>query len=84
MNNKHSKTIEAINSTPTLANIRFSDIESLLIALGADCAEGNGSRVRFLLNGMEWYAHKPHPGKEAKRYQVEGVREFLHKLGITQ
>jgi hypothetical protein len=27
--------------------------------------------------------HRPHPGKEAKRYQIERARIFLQTLGIT-
>jgi hypothetical protein len=26
--------------------------------------------------------HKPHPGKEAKPYQVEAARKFLLALGV--
>jgi len=28
------------------------------------------------------YLHRPHPGKEAKRYQVEQVREWLAELEV--
>lgn len=35
---------------------------------------------KFSLNGQEWHAHRPHLGKEAKKYQIEGVREFLERL----
>jgi hypothetical protein len=31
---------------------------------------------------MEWHAHRPHPGKDAKKYQVEQLREMLSKLEI--
>jgi len=34
MKSKHKKTLTAIFATPTRANIKFSDIESLVIALG--------------------------------------------------
>jgi len=27
--------------------------------------------------------HRPHPGKEALRYQVRAVRDFLKLLGVT-
>ncbi len=82
MNSKHRKTLAAIFVNPTKATIRFIDIEGLLIALGATVSEGKGSRVMFLLQEEEWHAHRPHPGKEAKKYQVEGVREFLQRLEI--
>jgi hypothetical protein len=80
---KHRKTLAAIFAKPTLSGIAFSEIETLLIALGATMAERKGSRVKFALRGVEWHAHRPHPGKEAKRYQVESAREFLERLEIT-
>lgn len=53
MSNKHRKTLDAIFTEPTLSNIAWSDIESLLLAVGAQKFEGNGSRVRFLLNDVK-------------------------------
>lgn len=82
MKAKHAKILNAIFARPTQASIAFADIESLLVALGADLSEREGSRVKFALHGEEWHAHRPHPGKESKRYQVEGVREFLERLEI--
>ncbi len=78
MNRKHQKTIEAINAKPTRANIRFKSIENLLLALGAEKIEGRGSRIAFVMpNGLKWEAHRPHPQNEARKYQVDSVREFL-------
>ncbi len=82
MKAKHAKALQAIFSMPTRASIGFGDIETLLVALGAEKTEREGSRVKFTLHGVEWHAHRPHPGKEAKKYQVEQVREFLTKLEI--
>jgi len=82
MNSKHRKTLFAIFIKPTLSTIRFLDIELRLTALGAAIAEGNGSRVTFSHRDEEWHAHRPHPGKEAKRYQIEGVRDFLTRMEI--
>jgi len=46
--------------------------------------EGSGSRVAFVMPGGEkWEQHRPHPQKEARKYQVESVREFLKRLGYT-
>ena len=83
MKAKHRKTLDAIFEKPTRASIAFSDIETLLLALGAELTEREGSRVKFILNTVEWHVHRPHPGKEAKRYQVEQVRELLRQLEIT-
>lgn len=83
MNSKQQKTLKAIFTRPTSGTIVFADIESLLVSVGCIKTEGNGSRVRFDKGEVFFLCHRPHPGKEAKRYQVEDVREFLKKLGVT-
>ncbi|MBT3255396.1 MAG: type II toxin-antitoxin system HicA family toxin [Deltaproteobacteria bacterium] len=83
MTAKHRKTIAAIFAKPTKANIKFSDIESLIKTLGGEVREGDGSRVVLALLGTREYAHRPHPGKEAKKYMVERIREWLTGLGVT-
>jgi hypothetical protein len=82
MNAKQRRTLVAIFVHPTLATIRFSDIESLIEALGGSVVEREGSRVRIELRGEQWRCHRPHPGKEAKRYQVEEARELLERAGF--
>ena len=59
----------------------FSDIEALLVALGGQVHEREGSRVKISIKGEQWRCHRPHPGKEAKRYQVEEIRELLERIG---
>lgn len=83
MNAKHTKTLQAIFAKPTTSSLPFSDIEKLLLALGAVLVEREGSRVKFMLGDAEWHAHRPHPGKEAKKYQVEQVRELLNLLRMA-
>ena len=56
--------------------------ESLVVALGGSVFEREGSRVKITLMGEEWRCHRPHPGKEAKRYQVEEARELLERLEV--
>lgn len=83
MNRKHQKTLQAIFSVPTRASINFADIEKSLVARGAEKFEGSGSRGAFVMpDGEKWEHHRPHPGKEARKYQVESVREFLKGLGL--
>lgn len=82
MNAKHRKTLVAIFARPTLASVVFNDIESLINALGGSVSEREGSRVKIELNGEQWRCHRPHPGKEAKRYQVEEARELLERAGV--
>ena len=79
---KHRKTLRAVFAKPTSASLVFADIESLLVALGGEVHEREGSRVKIILKGEHWRCHRPHPGKEAKRYQVEEVRELLERIGV--
>lgn len=82
MNSSHRKTLTAIFSDPVPATLEWRRIEALFIALGAQMAEGSGSRVAFVLHGKRADFHRPHPGKEAKRYQVRAAREFLETAGV--
>jgi len=82
MNSKQRKTLAAIFASPTLKNIVWADIESLLLAIGCELIEGNGSRIAFIRDGAKADFHRPHPGKEAKPYQVRNAKDFLGKLGV--
>ena len=83
MNSKQARTLKAVFSDPVSGTIDWDDIESLLVAVGCRTLEGRGSRVRFEKSGMIAAFHRPHPDKEAKRYQVRDARAFLTQLGIT-
>ena len=82
MNSRHRKTLDAVFAEPTKTNIVWADIEALLIAVGCDVIEGSGSRVRFNFHGHIEFFHRPHPRKEAVRYQVKQAKEFLTELGV--
>lgn len=79
---KHAKTLRSVFTKPTPATLAFADIENQLLGLGATLHEREDSRVKFTLGVEKWHAHRPHPGKEAKKYQVESAREFLQRLEI--
>ena len=82
MNAKQRRTLRAVFAHPTSSAIVFADIEALVISLGGKVTAREGSRVRIVLGNEQWRCHRPHPGKEARRYQVEEVRELLRRLGI--
>ncbi len=82
MKAKHRHVLEAIFSTPTRSGIVFSEIEALIVSLGGEVREGEGSRVVFEIKGGRQYMHRPHPGKEAKKYQVEELRAWFVKLEV--
>jgi len=82
MNSTHRKTLEAIFADPISASLEWRRIEALLLAIGCQIVEGNGSRVRFNKDGIIAIFHRPHPAKETKPYQVRDARQFLQNLGV--
>lgn len=80
---KHQKTLEAIFDVPVRSSIAWKDIESMLVALGAEISEGNGSRVRIALKGVRAVFHRPHPQKETDKGAVVSMRRFLMEAGIS-
>lgn len=82
MNSKQRRTLIAVFADPASPTIAWTDIESLLIAAGARVIEGSGSAVRFERDGVIARFHRPHPDKEAKRYQVKDARAFLAAIGV--
>ena len=83
MNSRQLKTLRAVFADPVSPDIEWQAIESLFVAVGCRVIEGSGSRVRFECEGIIASFHRPHPTKEAKRYQVRDAREFLRKIGVT-
>ena len=83
MNSKHRKTLMTVFSDPVSRNLEWRRIESLLLAVGCELIEGQGSRIAFKRGDLRADFHRPHPGKEAKPYQVRAAREFLKKLEVT-
>jgi len=83
MRKAHQKTLQAIFRQPTSGSVVFADIEALIVALGGEVLEREGSRVKIALKGEQWRCHRPHPGKEARKYQVEEARELLKRVGVT-
>ena len=82
MNAKHKKVLRNIFETPINASIVWKDIETLLIALGAELSEGRGSRVRISLNGVRAVFHRPHPKKETDKGAVVSMRRLLKEAGV--
>ena len=82
MNSKQRKTLEAIFSHPVPKNLVWDDLVSLLHALGCDMVKDGGSHFAFRRYNQKVDFHRPHPGRELKRYQVEDAKAFLIKIGV--
>lgn len=84
MNNAQLRTLEAMFSQPVPATLEWRRIEPLFVALGTQIVEGEGSRVRFLLNGVIATFHRPRSSSEAKPYQLRDARRFLESAGVKR
>ncbi|MDR1166520.1 MAG: hexulose-6-phosphate isomerase [Deltaproteobacteria bacterium] len=74
--------LAAIFSDPVSPGISWADIESLLVARGAEKSEGRSFRVRFELNGALAVFHGPHPRPVSDKGAVKFVRNFLESAGV--
>jgi hypothetical protein len=82
LGSKHQKTLHAIFEDPARADIDWTAIENLLLALGAELSDGRGSRVRVYLEGVRAVFHRPHPQKETEKGALKSVRRFLTEAGV--
>ena len=83
MNSKQKRTLQAVFRAPVPATIAWTDLESLLVAVGCEVIEGAGSAVSFRRGDAIEFFHRPHPAKEAKRYQVRAAKAFLIQIGVA-
>ena len=79
MKRKHQRTIELIYSRPVSANVRWSDVEVLFKALGAEIAEREGSRIEVFLFGVVRIFHRPHPSPDTDKGAVASIRRWLEE-----
>jgi hypothetical protein len=82
LNKKQIKILKSIFENPVRSDVLWTDIENLLVALGAELSEGRGSRVRIYLNGIRAVFHRPHPRKETDKGALKSMRRFLISAGV--
>lgn len=79
---KHRRTLRAIFADPVRSNVKWTEIEKLLRALGADLSEGRGSRVRIYLDGVKAVFHRSHPEPDTDKGALKSMRRFLTEAGV--
>ena len=82
MNSKQQKIFSSLFDNPVKKNIKWSDIEKLIVGVGGQISQGDGSRVRIVLGKQSLNIHTPNPQKELKPYQVRAIRKLLIDQGI--
>ncbi len=83
MKRASAKTLELIFARPVLANVRWKDIEGLVVELGAKITEREGSRVAVVLFGQVQVYHRPHPQPTTDKGAVASIRKWLESNGVT-
>lgn len=82
LSGKHRKTLQAVFAEPVRANVKWTDIEHLLRALGAELTEGRGSRTSIYLRGVRAVFHRPHPQSDMDKGALKSMRRFLQQAGV--
>ncbi len=83
MKRKHQKTLKLIFNRPVSGNIKWNDIESLFIELGAEISEHEGSRVGVRLFNTRKVFHRPHPSPNTDKGAVANIREWLRENKVV-
>jgi hypothetical protein len=81
---KHDKTLAALFADPVRANIRWTDVTSLLKYHGATEEMLGGSMFAYTLNGVRAVFHRPHPGNQMSKPLVRSVRAFLEEAAVAE
>ena len=83
MRMRHRRTLRRLSANPTPADIRWVEIEALLLAVGVDVVERSGSRVGLRKGDERMVVHRPHPGPEAGKATVRSIARFLERVGVA-
>lgn len=82
MKRKHLTTLKQVYSHPVMGGIRWADVESLFMGLGADISEREGSRIAVVLFGQVRIFHRPHPAPTTDKGAVTAIRHWLETNGV--
>ncbi|WP_091922288.1 type II toxin-antitoxin system HicA family toxin [Phyllobacterium sp. CL33Tsu] len=79
---RHRVTLQQIFARPASGSIRWSDVEALLLGLGAEITEREGSRIGVFLFGEIRVFHRPHPSPDTDKGAIASIRKWLESHGI--
>jgi hypothetical protein len=82
MNSRSRKTLAAIFARPARGSIQWRAVEALLVDLGAEISEREGSRVGVRLFGERRVFHRPHPSPDTDKGAITAIRNWLEKNGV--
>lgn len=76
---KKDKLLTKFMEIPPKKNLTWNDLVTLMLALGFEQIEGDGSRVKFFHKNKDIMInlHKPHPDNTLKTYVVKQIQDKL-------
>ena len=83
MRRQQQRTLARMQSKPTPPDIRWDEVVSLLVALGVDVVEREGSRVALRRGTERAIFHAPHPRRVVGRATVRDIVAFIECTGGT-
>lgn len=82
MKKKSIKTLQSVFAHPISSNIKWKDIEALMLELGAEVLEREGSRVAIVWRDEVKVFHRPHPSPNTDKGAVASLRKWLESKGV--
>ena len=82
VNARQQRTLQRIFARPTPSDIRWTEIEALLVAAGVEVTERAGSRVGLKKDNERMVVHRPHPQPEVGQATVRSIARFLAAVGV--
>ncbi|AON58469.1 TPA: type II toxin-antitoxin system HicA family toxin [Pasteurella multocida] len=79
---KITKLRDKLYKTPPPTDFTWENLKTLLTSLGFNEVQGNGSRVKFIHDVLDFpiIIHKPHPQNTLKQYSIKQIKEALDEL----
>lgn len=81
LNKSQLKTYQKLWKEPKQKDIKFSEIEKLMRALGAKQSQ-NSASVLFEIGDERWGMHRPHPDRGLKTPYIKQIRKFLEDCNL--
>ena len=82
MRSKHRQTLARVYAQPTPADIRWAEIEAMLLACDVTVTQRAGSRVALAKDRERMVVHRPHPSPQTNRATVRDIAVFLSAAGV--
>lgn len=81
LNKGQTKTYTKLWREPKAKDLKFSEVEKLMNALGAKKSQTNAN-VLFEIGDERWGMHRPHPDTGLKTPYLKQIRKFLEDCNL--